>query len=447
LVHAFSFNLGEKELYFLWDIESGSLLRVDYEAFCCAKKRYANISKESKKASAPLSESEKIFLTLEKEGILNAPQKISAFKKEYKYLKALCLHISNDCNMRCDYCFADNYVAKGADMSVETGKRAIDYLIANSGSKKNLEVDFFGGEPLLNFGAVKEIITYAKEAGKLNDKEFLFTLTTNCLLLDNDAQDYLNKELDNVVLSLDGRESVNNACRRSLGGKPVYDKIVKNILEFIKKRGEKSYYVRGTITAKNPDFASDILHIADLGINQISLEPVVLNNSHPLAVKEEHIAPMCLEYERLAREMLKRRKEGNGFNFFHFMIDLEHGPCLNKRLTGCGAGTEYLAVAPNGNLYPCHRFLDNENFLLGNVFNDFNFSSPKALALKETFASLSVHSKPYCKNCPAKYYCGGGCVANSLEFSGELEGEYKVGCELLKKRLEIALALESLRNE
>jgi uncharacterized protein len=439
MVHTFKFN----DSHFLWDIEGGSLLKVDCAAFLCAKKRY-NIPLEKteeedygKISAADKLEAENAFITLEESGILNAKQNVKEFKKEAKFLKALCLHVSNDCNMRCDYCFAESYVAKSAHMSAEVGKRAVDLLIKESGTRKNLEIDFFGGEPLLNLGAVKEIVSYAKEAGRAAGKEFLFTLTTNALNLTDETADYLNKEMDNVVLSLDGREKTNNSCRRSVNGKPVYDILLKNILNFRKKRGDKNYYVRGTITAKNQnDFSKDVFCLADLGLDQLSLEPVVLEDNHPLAIKKEHLNYMFLEYERLALVMLERKKGGKGFNFFHFMIDLKHGPCLNKRLTGCGAGTEYMAVSPSGNLYPCHRFLDNNDYLIGNVKSGITHQS-----VREKFANLTVLTKPHCQNCHAKYYCGGGCAANSLAFTNTLEGEYFVGCELLKKRLELALAM------
>ena len=326
-------------------------------------------------------------------------------------------------------------------MSKEVGEKAVDFLIRNSGNRRNLEIDFFGGEPLMNLDVVKYIVDYAKEKAKENNKIFSFTLTTNCLLLNDKNADYLNKEMKNIVLSIDGRRDTHNYVRHSLSGKDCYDIILSNAQSFRKIRGNGNYYVRGTFTNKNLDFTEDILRLNDLGFDQISLEPVVLPDEHKLAIKKEHLDVIEKEYEKLAREYISRRKNDKWFNFFHYMIDLEHGPCVNKRLTGCGAGNEYLAVSPTGDIFPCHQFVGEKEYLLGDVFMGIDNQSKK-----EEFSENTLLTKIECANCIAKYFCGGGCAANAKNATGKISGVYKTGCALIKKRLEMSLAIYAIEN-
>ena len=433
----------------MWDIESGSLHNVDDVAFLCAKKRFLTLDAEELAAYGRIEpalrrEAEEELEELCALGALNAPPQIKAFRKQAREVKAMCLHICHDCNLQCDYCFADGgtYHTQGQYMSAAVGKRAIDFLIASSGSRHNLEVDFFGGEPLMNLGVVKEIVDYAKARAKEEGKAFTFTMTTNCLLLNEDTARWLNEEMDNVVLSIDGRKSVHNCVRHAKNGKDVYDTVLGNALRFRAIRGDKRYYVRGTFTARNLDFASDIFCLNDLGFDQISVEPVVLPADHPLHLSEEHLARITEEYDRLAEGYLERRKGEKWFNFFHFMIDLRHGPCVNKRLTGCGAGTEYLAVSPTGDLYPCHQFVGEAEYYIGNVFEGILHQD-----VRERFASVTVLAKAHCAACPAKYYCGGGCAANAKNFAGKIDGQYKIGCDLTVKRLENSLAIAFLEAD
>ena len=355
-------------------------------------------------------------------------------------VKALCLHIAHDCNLRCSYCFAGTgeYMGKRSLMSLEVGKKAIDFLIENSGNRKNLEVDFFGGEPLMNFDVVKGIVDYAREREKKSDKNFRFTITTNVLLLDEDKRNYINENMHNVVLSLDGRKEVNDAVRKRIDGKGSYDRILPLAKQMVNERGEQQYYVRGTFTRKNLDFGADVMHLADLGFDQISIEPVVAPENSGLDIRNEDLDTVYREYERLAKEYVERRKNGKWFNFFHFMIDLEGGPCIAKRLRGCGSGTEYLAVSPEGELYPCHQFVGHKEFLLGNIHDGLN-GNP----IRETFKETNVYTKPECNSCWAKFYCSGGCAANAWQFNNDIKVPYEIGCELEKKRLECALWIKS----
>ena len=448
MVHTFEYSHKGEKFYFLWDVESASLSIVDYAAFLCAKKRYSELNEDEESAFSHIPQDEKseIIAELERaecEGALNGKPLISEFKKNTDTVKALCLHICHDCNLSCDYCFAGGgtYHSERDYMSAEVGKKAIDFLIKNSGSRRNLEVDFFGGEPLMNLSVVKQIVSYARGIEKEFEKNFCFTMTTNCLLLNDENIEYLNKEMENVVLSVDGRECVHNAVRHTKNGKNAFDLILSNALKMRKARGDKKYYVRGTFTAKNLDFSDDVLFLNDAGFDQISVEPVVLSDGHPLAIKEEHLAKILDEYDKFTENYLERRKSGKWFNFFHFMIDLEHGPCSNKRLTGCGAGTEYLAVTPNGDIYPCHQFAGLENFRIGNVSDGI-----KRNEIREEFAANCVLGKKHCENCFAKYFCGGGCAANAYNFSGKLTGQYEIGCELTKKRLELSLAIAAIEK-
>ena len=355
-------------------------------------------------------------------------------------VKALCLHIAHDCNLACRYCFAEEgeYHGRRALMSYEVGKKALDFLIANSGSRKNLEVDFFGGEPLMNWQVVKDLVKYGREQEKLHNKKFRFTLTTNGVLLNDEVMEFCNKEMGNVVLSVDGRKEVHDYMRPFRKGAGSYDLIMPKFQKFAESRNQDKYYVRGTFTHHNLDFSKDVLHLADLGFKQISVEPVVAADTEEYAIREEDIPQIMEEYDTLAKEMIKREKEGKGFNFFHFMIDLTGGPCVAKRLSGCGSGTEYLAVTPWGDLYPCHQFVGEEDFLMGNVFEGIK----KDEIVKE-FKACNVYSKEECKKCFARFYCSGGCSANSYNFNGTIDGTYEIGCKLERKRVECALMVKA----
>ncbi len=359
-------------------------------------------------------------------------------------VKALCLHVAHDCNLACKYCFAGKgeYQGEKELMSFEVGKKAIDFLVKNSGSRRNLEVDFFGGEPLMNFDVVKKLVSYARSIEDENNKHFRFTLTTNGVLLNDEVMEYLNDNMDNVVLSIDGRESIHNTMRPFPNGAPSYDVIIDKFIKFAKLRKDKSYYVRGTFTHNNLDFASDVIHLADLGFKQISVEPVVAKPTEDYAIKEEDLPKLYEEYDRLAKEMVRRHGTKEDFNFFHFMIDLEGGPCVYKRLSGCGSGTEYLAVTPSGDLYPCHQFVGDESFLMGNVD-----SGIRATDIRDKFKSCNVYAKDECKNCFARFYCSGGCAANAYNYDGNILGAYKIGCALQKKRVEDAIFIKACTTD
>lgn len=369
---------------------------------------------------------------------------IMDFKKRPTVVKALCLHIAHDCNLACQYCFAEEgeYHGRRALMSFEVGKKALDFLIANSGNRRNLEVDFFGGEPLMNWQVVKDLVAYGREQEKIHDKKFRFTLTTNGVLLNDEIMEFCNREMGNVVLSIDGRKEVHDKMRPFRKGAGSYDLIVPKFQQFAESRNQDKYYVRGTYTHYNPDFSQDVLHLADLGFKQISVEPVVAEPTEPYAIKEEDLPQLFKEYDKLAVEMVKRHKEGNDFNFFHFMIDLEGGPCVAKRLSGCGSGTEYLAVTPWGDFYPCHQFVGNEKFLLGNV--DEGITNTE---IRDEFKCCNVYAKEKCRNCFAKFYCSGGCAANAYNFTGDICGAYDIGCELQKKRIECAIMIKAAQSE
>lgn len=365
---------------------------------------------------------------------------IGEVKQRKTVVKALCLHIAHDCNLACKYCFAEEgeYHGRRALMSYEVGKKALDFLIQNSGNRHNLEVDFFGGEPLMNWKVVKELVAYGRSQEEKHNKHFRFTLTTNGVLLNEEVQEFVNKEMDNVVLSLDGRKEVNDRMRPFRNGKGSYDLIVPKFQKLADSRNQDKYYVRGTFTRDNLDFSKDVLHFADLGFKQVSVEPVVGAETDPYAIREEDFPQIFEEYDGLAKTMIEREKEGNGFNFFHFMIDLEGGPCVAKRLSGCGSGTEYLAVTPWGDFYPCHQFVGEEEFLMGNV--DDGIVKPE---IADEFRGCSVYSKDKCRNCFAKFYCSGGCMANAHKFQGSIHDAYDIGCEMQRKRVECAIMIKA----
>ena len=383
-------------------------------------------------------------LELEKHGQLFAKDiyedYIFDFKNRQTVVKALCLHIAHDCNLACRYCFAGEgeYHGRRALMSFEVGKKALDFLVANSGNRVNLEVDFFGGEPLMNWQVVKELVAYGRSLEEPCHKKFRFTLTTNGVLLDEDILEFANKEMDNLVLSIDGRKEVHDKMRPFRGGQGSYDQIVPKFIKAAESRGQMNYYVRGTFTHENLDFSEDVLHLAGLGFKQISVEPVVAGPEEGYALKKEDIPKLLEEYDKLAAEIVKRKKEGKGFNFFHFMINLEGGPCVAKRLSGCGSGTEYLAVTPWGDFYPCHQFVGQEEFLMGNVDEGIVRED-----IRDKFKACNVYAKKECRDCFAKFYCSGGCAANAYHECGDVNGSYKLGCELQRKRVECAIMIKA----
>ena len=366
------------------------------------------------------------------------------FKKRNTVIKALCLHVAHTCNLNCEYCFASQgkYHGERALMSFEVGKRAIDFLIENSAGRRNLEVDFFGGEPLMNFEVVKQIVKYARSIeGKFN-KNFRFTLTTNGVALNDEVIDFANKEMHNVVLSLDGRKEVHDNLRKTITGKGSYDIIVPKFQEFVKRRGGKNYYIRGTFTHNNVDFTNDIFHMADLGFRELSMEPVVCDPNEKYALTQEDLPKLFEQYEILAKDMLRREEQGDPITFYHYMIDLQHGPCIYKRISGCGSGTEYMAVTPWGDLYPCHQFVGEEKFCLGNIYDGVTNQK-----LVEDFKCCNAYARPECKNCFAKLYCSGGCAANAYHATGDIKGVYNYGCELFKKRIECAIMMQVAKQD
>lgn len=433
---------------FALDAESGSLYKVDELTKLLIEQRTApdELSEGafSRYSEAEIAEAKEEIATLEKEGVLFSPERPHKEREYTGVVKALCLNISHDCNMCCEYCFAHGGVYDGSRriMPVENAIASIDFLVERSGSHKNLEVDFFGGEPLLAFNVIKRTVAYARKQERDFGKKFRFTVTTNATLLDNDAVDFCNREIDNVVISIDGRKNVHNSVRKCVDGSDAYRSSMIRAGRFLRKRGDRKYVVRGTYTALNLDFSQDVLSLANKGFKYISLEPVVLPSDHRLAIKEEHIPIINEQYEIIAREYLKRKGKEKEFTFFHFAMDMNGGPCETKRLYGCGAGCEYLAVAPNGKLYPCHRFDGNADFCMGtSILREVDERIPRE------FAACSVLSKPECRACWAKYYCSGGCNANAYEFNKDIRIPYRIGCDLMKKRIECALAVNSIALE
>jgi uncharacterized protein len=443
------------------DVYSGSIHLVDEVAYDVIES-YESESKEKLIAKLlakyrdrdDVSESELIecyddVTALKEEGKLFAPDVFSDMAGALKersagVVKALCLHVAHVCNLNCSYCFASQgkYHGERALMSYEVGKRALDFLVENSGKRHNLEVDFFGGEPLMNFDVVKKLVAYARSIEKEKGKNFRFTLTTNGVLIDDDVIDFCNKEMSNVVLSLDGRKEVHDRYRVDYAGNGSWDKIVPKFQKLVAARQGKDYYIRGTFTHANPDFLEDIKVMLDLGFDQLSMEPVVCAPSEPSALTEDDLKVVFKQYEDLAFLMDKRRKEGKPFTFYHYMIDLKGGPCVYKRISGCGSGTEYMAVTPWGDLYPCHQFVGEEKFRLGSVFD--GITNVKA---RDEFAACNVYTRPECKDCWAKLYCSGGCAANAYHATGSVNGVYEYGCELFRKRMECAIMLEALKEE
>lgn len=385
---------------------------------------------------------------LKNSGKLFAPDNFEAMAGHLKaktagVVKALCLHIAHTCNLNCEYCFASQgkYHGERAIMSFEVGKQAFDFLIENSGTRRNLEVDFFGGEPLMNFEVVKQLVEYARSIEKQHNKNFRFTLTTNGLLIDDDVIDFANREMSNVVLSLDGRKEIHDRYRVDYAGNGSWDRIVPKFQRLVEARGGKDYYMRGTFTHANPDFLNDIKQMLDLGFNELSMEPVVCADGDPSQLTEEDLVVVMDQYEKLAELMLEKDKEGKPFTFYHYMIDLTGGPCIYKRISGCGSGTEYMAVTPWGDLYPCHQFVGEEKFKLGDIWNGVTNKEIQA-----EFAACNVYAHPECKDCWARLYCSGGCAANAYHSTGSVTGVYEPGCRLFRKRMECAIMVAVARQ-
>jgi len=432
MVHTFEID----GVYYLFDNAIGALHICDSLTSEVVKKingEEYNLDGVPKKA---VEEIEKEILSLKKDGYLYAEEEKEIPIKSEE-VKALCLHICHDCNLRCEYCFAGEGKYKGRTeyMTFEVAKAAIDFLIKNSGKRKILETDFFGGEPLMNLDVVKKTVEYAKKEAEKVGKTFLFTLTTNGVLLNGETAKWLNDEMENVVLSVDGRRSTHDGVRKTVNGKGSYDVIIENIKNFVKMRGDKHYYVRGTYTNKNLDFGADVLALADDGLTEISLEPVVLEKGHPLYIGKESLPAIKEEYRKLAKEYLRRRENGERlFNFFHFNIDLEGGVCLRKRVSACGAGNEYFSVTPNGNIFPCHQFANEKEYLMGNVFDGVINED-----IRKIFRDNNLYTKKKCENCFAKYHCSGGCAANNIHFGRDINTPYEITCDMMKARMECAL--------
>ncbi|MCR5097661.1 MAG: thioether cross-link-forming SCIFF peptide maturase [Lachnospiraceae bacterium] len=440
------------------DVDSGAIHVVDdisYDMIGLFEGRERDdIFTEMKSIHPSISEEELIEVYEEIAGLVESGDLFS--RDEYKdrvidytkrptVVKALCLHIAHDCNLSCKYCFAEEglYHGKKAElMPFEVGRQALDFLVSASGSRHNLEVDFFGGEPLLNWQVVKDLVAYGRSIEAEHDKHFRFTLTTNGVLLNDEVMEFVNREMDNVVLSIDGRKDIHDMMRPLQRGDGSYDIIVPKFQKLAESRNQDRYYVRGTYTRNNLDFSQDVLHLADLGFKQISVEPVVAPEDEQYALRMEDVPRLCEEYDKLAAEMVKRHGTDKEFNFFHFMIDLEGGPCVYKRLSGCGSGTEYLSVTPSGELFPCHQFAGHEEMKMGDIWQGITNTE-----LQTQFKGCNVYSKKSCNDCFAKYYCSGGCAANSYHFDGDIRGNYDVGCELQKKRVECAIMIKAATAE
>ena len=436
------------------DVNSGSVHVVDdcvYDVLSCMNEgKNAEETAEalsSKYAEQDITEAREEIQELADNGMLFTKDiyenAIDQFSNRPTVVKALCLHIAHDCNLACRYCFAEEgeYHGRRALMSLEVGKKALDFLIANSGSRRNLEVDFFGGEPLMNWDVVKQLVAYGREQEKLHNKNFRFTLTTNGVLLNDEVMEFCNKEMGNVVLSIDGRKEVNDRMRVRVDGSGSYDRIIPNFKKLVDKRPKnKDWYVRGTYTKYNLDFSNDVMHLYDLGFDQISVEPVMADPSEPYAITEADLPRIFKEYEILSEKIQKIRDEGKFINFFHFMIDLVQGPCAIKRLRGCGSGNEYVSVTPDGDIYPCHQFVGITEFKMGNLY-DGTFNEE----MKDMFAHAHVYNKPECKKCWAKFYCSGGCNANNYIYAGDIHNAHKLSCQIQKKRLECAIMMKAVK--
>ncbi len=431
MIHVFNY----KDKNYIYDVGSGSLHESDKPTADYLKAKAEGQAVDityltDEQIQSAIADSE----ALQAQGLLFKDE-IKTYPMKSNEVKALCIHICHDCNFRCRYCFADEgaYCSTRESMSFETAKAAVDFLIKNSGKRKVLEMDFFGGEPLMNFDVLKQTVYYAKAAGEKAGKKFLFTTTTNALLLNDEVIEFFNAEMENVVLSLDGRKEVHDAIRKSINGKGTFDLIIDKIKKFISLRGDKSYYVRGTFTAKNLDFSKDVIFIAEQGVDSISMEPVV-TDIDDLQIKTEHLPAIEKEYENLCEAYLQKHAEGKGFNFFHFNIDLEGGVCLSKRVSACGAGNEYFSVVPNGDLYPCHQFASDKDFRMGSVFTGIERED-----IREKFKTSCLFTRKKCQDCFAKFICSGGCSANNYHFNGDIDEPYETTCAMMKKRVECAM--------
>ncbi len=447
------YKLGDYNI--VLDVCSGSVHAVDEVAYDIIsmfedndKETVINAMKEKYLCDditeADIEECYEQVVELKESGKLFAPDTFEPMAGQLKdktrgVVKALCLHIAHTCNLNCSYCFASQgkYSGERAVMSLEVGKRALDFLIENSGTRRNLEVDFFGGEPLMNYQVVKDLVAYARSIEKQHNKNFRFTLTTNGILIDDDVIDFANREMSNVVLSLDGRKEVHDRFRVDYAGNGSWERIVPKFQKLVEARGGKNYYMRGTFTHANPDFLNDIKQMLDLGFTELSMEPVVCAPGDPSELTQEDLPVVLDQYEKLAELMLERKKEGRPFTFYHYMIDLTGGPCIYKRISGCGSGTEYMAVTPWGDLYPCHQFVGDEKFRLGDIYNGVTNNE-----CQQSFAECNVYARPECRDCWARLYCSGGCAANAYHSTGSVKGIYKYGCELFKKRMECAIMVE-----
>ena len=437
----------------LLDVGSGAVHAIDDMAFDVLEMWNDHTPEEIRDAlkekytAQELDEVISELKQLEELGALNAPDNYDDVKQvtEPGVVKSMCLHAAHDCNLRCKYCFAatgDFCMGERKLLPYEVGKAAIDWLVAHSGKRVNLELDFFGGEPLMNFETVKKIVEYARSQEPVYNKKFRFTITTNGMLLTDDKIDFINREMSNVVLSIDGRKDVNDRMRPRVDGKGSYDRIVPMYKKLVDQRGEKEYYVRGTYTKYNLDFSDDVFALLDAGFDQISVEPVIADPKEPYAITEADLPRIFEEYERLMQKILDYEATGKKFNFFHFMLDLDQGPCAIKRLRGCGCGNEYVAITPDGDIYPCHQFVGEADYKMGNV-DDGTFNRE----MKSDFAKTHIYSKPDCRNCWARFYCSGGCNANNYQYSGDVHKAYKLSCEIEKKRLECAIVLKAIRMD
>ena len=431
---------------FLVDVESGSIYEIDELTEKLINRKISPDSYPEGEflcySEQDIADAQREIDELTRQGLLFSPEGEHKPAVYSGIIKSMCLNVSHLCNLRCEYCFADGGTYNGAaeNMSLDVALKAIDMIVSKSANRHNLEVDFFGGEPLLNFDVVKKTVEYARSIEKAHNKNFRFTITTNAMLLNDEIIDFFNKEMYNVVVSIDGRRSVHDCVSKTASGKGSFDTAIKNALRF-KQLRKGQYYIRGTYTALNKDFSKDVLFLNDLGFDQLSIEPVVLPENHRLAIKKEDIEQLKAEYDKLAEAYVERRKGEKWFNFFHFMLDIYNGPCESKRLVGCGAGNDYVAVAPNGNIYPCHQFDGEKDYVIGNVLDGtFNTEIPKF------FAENNLLKKDKCRNCWAKYYCSGGCAANAIKYGGGINKPYELSCELMRKRIECAIAVNCVEN-
>lgn len=437
--------------YYVIDVNTGTVFSVDKIVYDILEEDFLKDKNEimrklhNKYSKKDISEAYDEILELIKAEILYSKDLYKDIARESEednsFIKALCLNIVHDCNLRCKYCFADEGEYKGSRkiMSLEVSRQAIDFVIRHSGLRKNIEIDLFGGEPLMAFHNIKEIVKYGKEQGKLHNKIIRFTMTTNATLFNDDNIKYLNNNMENIVLSIDGRKKVNDNVRVAIDGSGSYDKILRNIKKVVTVREKsKQCYIRSTFTRANTDFFQDIIHLVNEGFHKISVEPVVLPSDNPLSLREEDLPTIFEQYDKLYDEMLERHKKGNEFEFYHFNIDLQGGPCVYKRISGCGAGHEYVAITPDGDIYPCHQFIGDEDFKIGTIYED-NYNKDIVNRIKEAH----IYNKPKCRECWARFYCSGGCAANNYNFNKDIHIPYEIGCKMQKKRIECAIALKS----